>query len=70
MAMFASRLYPQTNPTNPVLLNFRDYGSINAVHLWMEALDEPTEYAETEDLSAEQIDHARHVLSRLASLTG
>lgn len=56
MTQFASTLYPQTNPTNPVLLEFRSNGGKN-VH-WTDFLIEPSDA---------QKEHAFRVMSRLRS---
>lgn len=76
MTQFASTLYPQTNPTNPILLDFRDFGGSNP-DLYLSELDGrdgdaflygiPRQYGR---IASEQIIHARRVLNRLASLSG
>ncbi|EYT61657.1 hypothetical protein [Microbacterium sp. UCD-TDU] len=73
MAQFASTLYPQTNPSNPILLKFRASGGNQANLIWLQVLDRPWLYgAYGEDFtwSLAQIDHARRVLTRLAALSG
>lgn len=73
MAQFASTLYPQTNPTNPILLEFRDASQFynatervvqiaNYLH-WIDN-EFQLEWAEKHK------SHARRVLTRLASLSG
>lgn len=73
MAQFASSLYPQTNPSNQILLEFRahaessdaDVGriAVNFLDLWEHLL--ATKFA-----PPSQRQHARKVIARLASLTG
>ena len=74
MAQFASTLYPQTNPSNPILLMARD-----DVEKWP-ALSNAIISSNLELLMSGQanvfgcrkvhIDHARRVLTRLAALSG
>lgn len=76
MSQFASTLYPQTNPTNPILLDFRDFGGSNP-DLYLSELDGrdgdtflngvPRRYGR---IASEQIIHARRVLTRLAAFAG
>ena len=71
MSQFASTLYPQTNPTNPILLKFRERDGIGGfpVHYWAWRLgkgDLPVGVI----ANGAHIEHAREVLSRLARLTG
>lgn len=72
MTQFASTLYPQTNPTNPILLEFRevvrdyrDHEFPLAVSHWLRYVD-----GYTYGWSEAQKSHARRVLTRLAALTG
>lgn len=77
MTQFASTLYPQTNPTNPVLLDYRDYldvaknMSVNPM-----APDDYVHVAEARYASWSRtwtrahMQHAKKVLTRLAALTG
>lgn len=77
MTQFASTLYPQTNPSNPILLNFRGGDGKNGsrrpmylrCHHWLEYLNSPLmgawEYA-----TPVQVAHAKKVLTRLASFSG
>lgn len=37
MTQFASTLYPQTNPTNPALLDFREIHAATGNGLWADA---------------------------------
>lgn len=72
MAQFASTLYPQTNPTNPILLEFRGRDWYYA-NIWDEAawwLGSLEQYATEGHASLSQVDHARRVLTRLASFSG
>ncbi|GAA1148772.1 hypothetical protein GCM10009651_36620 [Microbacterium natoriense] len=68
MSQFASTLYPQTNPSNQILLELRSGLRNNEglpmsywVGVYMSTLPE-MDYGD--------VGHARKVLSRLASLTG
>lgn len=70
MTQFASTLYPQTNPTNPVLLRFRENPNRiptqqRADH-WVWYLKSPF----SGEYSTEHCGHAIRVLTRLAALTG
>lgn len=71
MTQFASNLYPQTNPTNPILLELREdwEGDIRGYGLWF-AITCDDLVADGVELTSEQRIHARLVLERLASLTG
>lgn len=85
MTQFASTLYPQTNPTNPVLHELRVidreiWGGIplgeNAAY-WVELIDSDPSMSQGRDwgdlagtVTASQRDHARRVLTRLANLSG
>ncbi|MDQ0726847.1 hypothetical protein QFZ21_001847 [Microbacterium sp. W4I20] len=73
MAQFSSRLYPQTNPTNPILCDIRRYQS-QARSSWRRVLTdfEFVVYGESSwgNASPAQVRHARRVLTRLASITG
>ena len=57
MTQFASTLYPQTNPTNPILHAFRMNGE--QVVLWRDLDERPTDA---------QVEHARVVMRRLNRL--
>lgn len=69
MSQFASTLYPQTNPSNQILLSFRANDLNPDPKQWVEWLRipglGPWYYADRK-----QIDHARRVLTRLASFSG
>jgi hypothetical protein len=73
MAQFASTLYPQTNPTNPILLEFRrsapwDIQKDAAREAgWLSG---PNPWPIPKDATRAQVDHARRVLTRLASFSG
>ena len=85
MAQFASTLYPQTNPTNPVLSELRAInteiwggGPIgeNAA-CWVELIDSDPSMSRVSDwgalarnVTAAQRDHARRVLARMAAFSG
>lgn len=73
MTQFASTLYPQTNPSNPILLEFRDasqfYKSserIVQIANYLHWIDNEFQFEWAEKHKA----HARLVLERLASLSG
>lgn len=74
MAQFASTLYPQTNPTNPILLMVRDdlekwpAFSNAIISSNLELLRSGR--ANVLDCRKVHVDHARRVLTRLAALTG
>jgi hypothetical protein len=73
MAQFASTLYPQTNPTNPILLALRsdiywEHGEWSPARL-LAWIDRESAVA-GEGYSLSQIRHASRVLSRLAAFTG
>lgn len=87
MAQFASTLYPQTNPTNPILLALRsiyvEYHVPFHIKLsdlaadWLDLLDRDPAMLDSSNwgdltnvASFAQIDHARRVLTRMASLSG
>ncbi len=77
MTQFASTLYPQTNPTNPVLLELGDdlpadrFNGVPFLESVQHSLDacKRTWWAPFEATDA-QIAHARRVLTRLVSLSG
>lgn len=69
MTQFASTLYPQTNPTNQALLDFRALHEATGNDLWMDAwmftsdlLEEPLKYVEI------QWHHAMDVLEKILSV--
>ena len=71
MTQFASTLYPQTNPTNPILLKVRNMHP-NHRELWVEtflAFPKPQRCV-WPDWSMAHWAHARRVLTRLAAFTG
>lgn len=70
MSQFASMRYPQTNPSNPILLKVR---SMHIPHRgpWISAfLDSEPERYFWPNWTVAHVDHARRVLSRLAALSG
>lgn len=78
MTQFASTLYPQTNPSNPILLDIREtprHGSawpmLLATLIYVVDADG---YYVTRDLfcvtDAAQIDHARRVVRRMVAFSG
>lgn len=77
MAQFASTLYPQTNPTNPLLHDFRVFNEIADMNPGL-LRDTPLEWLEYAERSYPlwsrlercQLAHARRVLTRLASFSG
>lgn len=70
MAQFASTLYPQTNRTSPVLLEFRETRE-NYIdkNLCVSDYLDYVKYG-VDGWSIAERDHARRVLERLASLSG
>ena len=78
MAQFASTLYPQTNPTNPILLDIRvaytagysfvKLAAVFSKHVYYRGCFVTTDWQRITDPA--QIDHARRILSRLAALSG
>lgn len=79
MTQFASTLYPQTNPTNRILLEFREIHSSTGNDLWTDAyLFSSGMFEDTEAYygNRAQWSHVMDVLiriqsaSRLAALTG
>lgn len=71
MALFASTLYPQTNPTNVVLLEFRSTLK-NYVNkkLCLSHYIEYVTYGDVYGWPLEHRFHAAKVLTRLASFSG
>lgn len=73
MSQFASTLYPQTNPSNPILLDFRinpyRKSMIQRVNDWIYYLDTPILWR-YKGYSVSHVYHARRVLARLAALSG
>lgn len=76
MTQFASTLYPQTNPSNAVLLGFRTdcdcyRSSASAARAWLDNWTDLTTYGPSfRAASDQQIAHANRVLARLAALSG
>lgn len=70
MSQFASTLYPQTNPTNPVLLEFREKRRLYSSH--RSALLHYVSYLRGRTYVWSQVheEHALRVLERLANLSG
>lgn len=79
MTQFASTLYPQTNPTNPILLAFREdpdpaiwaaasfaAEAFGGYQIWEVPGDRFHSFTTA---SAPQVSHAVGVITRLASLT-
>lgn len=71
MTLFASTLYPQTNPTNPILLWAREVG----IELAAEELKSPNAsfvgaWVGGMQVRREHVDHARRVINPLAALSG
>lgn len=75
MTQFASTLYPQTNPTNPILLDLREHyrGDWGVMLKHFNYVTYAAGHYVTKDweriTEGRQIDHARRVLTRLASLS-
>lgn len=76
MNQFSSTLYPKTNPTNPVLLDIRGHyvGDWGRMLAHFDRFVMPIGAYVTKDLEfihePDRLDHARRVLTRLASLSG
>ena len=68
MTQFASTLYPQTNPTNPILLQIREDAASDQIDYHEEVLLLVVD--EAAGAPPSQVDHARRVLTRLAALSG
>lgn len=69
MSQFASTLYPQTNPSNPILLEIRKVGWMSQpLYIWQRTLIRS--WYRPDEASDAQIAHARRVIERLASLAG
>lgn len=79
VTQFASTLYPQTNPTNPILLELRDHLSSKktpatyaaCLRTWMRWSEDPN--ASSEDpipWSTSQRSHALRVIERLERFSG
>jgi hypothetical protein len=62
MSQFASTLYPQTNPTNPLLLRYRDITSNTD--------DQLRDLTFLGTVTDAQVSHAQRVFARLSSLSG
>ena len=69
MSQFASTLYPQTNPTNPVLLKFREIPEASR-ESWRSGFIEAQKHYRFATWSDSQAEHAARVLKRLASFSG
>ena len=77
MTQFASTLYPQTNPTNVILHEFRFHKETAALNPGMTP-DTPMEWLAYSEryqrlwntFERSQLDHARRVLTRLADFSG
>lgn len=69
MAQFASTLYPQTNPSNQVLLKFREIPE-SSRESWRTGFIEAQKHCRFAAWSDSQADHAARVLTRLANLSG
>lgn len=77
MAQFSSSLYPQTNPSNPVLLEFRDNIREDATRgiPMSESIEDAlimctASFWGHAEATGHQLIHARRVLTRLAALSG
>lgn len=69
MTQFASALYPQTNPTNPILLNLREReGRDRMLYVRGFLTHRPEDYR-WPNWTLEHVRHARRVFERLASLS-
>lgn len=74
MAQFSSSLYPQTNPTNPVLLEFRrdvKFDTVSFAESVRLSLDACKRHWWSGDEATDaHLEHAKKVLTRLAALSG
>lgn len=71
MTQFASTLYPQTNPTNPILLAFRTVYRKEAAALMIHGMAREIERGDWNEVTTtRQRLHAVRVLKRLAALSG
>jgi len=74
VTQFASTLYPQTNPTNPILLEFRNYirsnPAVTSGHLASTWVVRDLFFFEVRGVTFANRDHAIRVLTRLAKFTG
>lgn len=68
MTQFASTLYPRTNPTNPVLLKFREIPEASR-ESWASGFMEAAKVMRFAAWSDVQAWHAVRVLTRLGALT-
>lgn len=70
MTQFASTLYPQMNPTNPILLALREREGRDRMYFVRGFLNHRPEGYRWPNWTAEHVRHARRVFERLAALTG
>lgn len=71
MTQFASTLYPQTNPSNPVLLRFREHAANrDTARVASNFLSLGPVLLAFRFATPAQDAHARKVLTRLASFSG
>lgn len=69
MTQFASTLYPQTNPTNAILLEFREIHAGTGNSLWVDAyLFSSSLIEEWESRPMGQWHHALDVLTKIQSM--
>lgn len=73
MAQFASTLYPQTNPTNPILLAVRDHAAMYFMphtEVASRFLNKWELLLVVENSSRRQRDQAHRVLERIEGFSG
>lgn len=68
MNQFASTLYPQTNPTNPILLDFRELHAATGNDLWTDAYLYSSGLIEVEEWEKHDPAHWNHAMSVLTKI--
>ena len=69
MTQFASSLYPQTNPTNPLLLAYRD-GNVSDAQIIYTSMPLVGAWVGGMRIRPDHAFHAQRVISRLVNLSG
>lgn len=70
MSQFASTLYPQTNPSNPILISLRSVWDADAANFIAWSAKRQIDTGAWDSLPARQRNHANRVLTRLVALSG
>ena len=70
MTQFASTLYPQTNPSNPILLAYRDGNVSEAQIIYTSLMPLVGAWVGATQVRRDHVFHAQRVISRLAALSG